>query len=140
MKPHRIHRGALSMATVLITSAAAALALASTNAAPDEDRAPPALQACGTPGAPPCPLQAWMRANIGAPLAANKMAALADGLDRAATLSPDPTWSSWTTFAVNGAQAARKGDIAGARASCKGCHDAWRSAYKAKYRMRPIPR
>ena len=128
------------MAAVIMTSAIAALALASTNNAPDEDRAPPALQACGTPGAPPCPLQAWMRAYVGAPLAANKMASLADGLDRAAALSPDPVWSSWGTFAANGAKAARTGDIAGARASCKGCHDAWRSAYKAKYRTRPIPR
>ena len=48
--------------------------------------------------------------------------------------------TSWKTFATQGAAAARNGDIAGARAACKSCHDAWREAYKAKYRNRPIPR
>lgn len=95
---------------------------------------------CGTPGQPACPMQRWMRANIAAPLADNDAAALAVGLEKAAKLSPDPAWISWSTLALNGAAAAKKGDIAGARAACKGCHDAWREAYRAKYRLRAIPR
>jgi len=81
-----------------------------------------------------------MRSNIAAPLAANNSAALAVGLERAASLNPDPSWGSWSTIAAQGAAAAKKGDIAGARAACKGCHDSWREAYRKKYRTRPIPR
>jgi hypothetical protein len=95
---------------------------------------------CGKPGQAPCPLQGWMRANVAAPLAANDGEALASGLERSAKLAPDPAWSSWVTSAKAGAAAAKKGDIAGARASCKSCHDAWKEAYKAKYRARPVPR
>jgi hypothetical protein len=96
--------------------------------------------ACGKPGAPPCPLQKWMRANVAGPLSANEMAALAVGLEKTAKLAPDPAWTTWATLAMSGAAAAKRGDIAGARASCKGCHDAWRDAYREKYRLRPIPR
>jgi len=95
---------------------------------------------CGSPGKPACPLQGWMRANVAAPLAADDAAALATGLEKAAKLSPDASWSSWVSIANAGAAAAKKNDIAGARASCKQCHDAWRDAYKSKYRTRPIPK
>jgi cytochrome c553 len=81
-----------------------------------------------------------MRGNVALPLATNNLNDLADGLERTARLAPDATWTSWRTIATQGAAAARKGDIAGARASCKACHDAWREAYKAKHRNRPIPR
>jgi hypothetical protein len=141
MTSHFAHRGTLSLAAAVVTSVFAALALASTDpTTQEEERAAPALEACGAPGAVPCPLQAWMRANVASPLASNKMASLADGLERAARLSPEAGWGSWSTFATQGAQAARRGDVAGARASCKGCHDAWRDAYRAKYRARPVPR
>lgn len=95
---------------------------------------------CGGPGLPPCPLQAWMRAAIAAPLAANNTPALAAGLERTAGLQPDPGWGSWRTIALQGAAAAKKGDVAGARAACKGCHDAWREAYRRQYRGRIVPR
>lgn len=95
---------------------------------------------CGKPGAPPCPLQKWMRANVAGPLSENDTAALSAGLEKTATLVPDPAWSSWGTLARSGAAAAKRGDIAGARASCKGCHDAWREKYRTKYRLRPLPR
>ena len=95
---------------------------------------------CGKPGQPPCPLQDWMRKNVAGALAANDAAALSIALDKAAKLTPDPAWASWTTAGAAGAAAAKKGDIAGARAACKTCHDAWRSTYRDKFRMRPIPR
>jgi hypothetical protein len=107
------------------------------------DVASPIAQAaatCGKPGAPPCPLQKWMRGNVAKPLSENDTAALAAGLEKTATLVPDPAWSSWGTLARSGAAAAKRGDTAGARAACKGCHDAWRSEYRAKFRLRPIPR
>jgi len=93
---------------------------------------------CGQPGQPACPLEAWMRSTLAAKLADGDAAALGDGLEKAAKMAPDPAWSSWATLAMSGAAAAKKGDIAGARAACKGCHDAWREAYRAKHRLRPM--
>jgi len=81
-----------------------------------------------------------MRANIAAPAAANNSAALASALEKTAALAPDSSWGSWKTFALQGAAAAKRGDMTAARAVCRQCHDAWREAYKAKYRTRPIPR
>jgi hypothetical protein len=81
-----------------------------------------------------------MRATLAAPLAENNTTALATGLEKAAALVPDRAWSSWVVLARSGAEAAKQGDIARARAACKGCHDAWRDTYRAKYRLRPIPR
>ena len=95
---------------------------------------------CGKPGQPPCPLQDWMRKNVAGALAASDAAALSVALGKAATLAPAPAWASWATAATAGAAAAKKGDIAGARAACKSCHDAWRTTYRDKFRMRPIPR
>ncbi len=95
---------------------------------------------CGKPGQPACPLQAWMRSSVATPLASNDTAALAKGLEKAALLSPDASWAAWSTLASAGAEAARKGDLAGARNACKGCHDGFREAYRAKYRNKPIPR
>jgi hypothetical protein len=102
--------------------------------------APSQAGECGKPGQPPCPLQDWMRKNVAAALAANDAAALSAALDKAAKLTPDPAWASWSSAASSGAAAAKKGDIAGARAACKSCHDTWRATYKAQFRMRPIPR
>jgi hypothetical protein len=95
---------------------------------------------CGKPGQPPCPLQDWMRKNVAAPLAANDARALSVALEKAAKLTPDPAWASWSSAASSGAAAAKKGDIAGARAACKSCHDTWRATYRAQFRTRPIPR
>ncbi len=95
---------------------------------------------CGKPGQPPCPLQDWMRKNVASALASNDAASLSSALEKVAKLSPDPAWASWVSAANSGAEAAKKGDIAGARAACKTCHDAWRTTYRAQFRMRPIPR
>jgi hypothetical protein len=95
---------------------------------------------CGKPGQPPCPLQDWMRKNVASALASSDAAALSVALEKAAKLSPDPTWATWVTAANAGAAAAKKGDVAGARAACKSCHDAWRTTYREQFRMRPIPR
>jgi hypothetical protein len=93
--------------------------------------------ACGTSDNP-CPLQKWMRANMGTPLAAGDTAALATALDHVATLSPDPSWAGWGQAASAGATAARNKDMAGVKASCKTCHDAFKDKYKAQFRPRPV--
>ena len=146
-KAHGDHRAfyrgsALGLMGALLTLFVAVTALAATSkqGAELQDNMTPAQARCGSPGAAPCPLQAWMRLNIALALSSNNMSALASGLDRSAKLTPDAAWQSWATFATQGAAAARRGDMSGARAACKGCHDAWREAYRTKYRMRPIPR
>lgn len=95
-------------------------------------------KACGKPGQKPCPLQEWMRIGVSGALASNDAAELAAALERSAVLAPDSSWSSWATIAKGGAAAARKGDVAGARAACKACHDTWREAYREKHRGRLI--
>ncbi len=118
-------------------AAAPAQAVSDAGSGPDaEAMEQPAT--CGRPGSPPCPLQAWMRANVAGALASRDDAGLARALDRAAKLVPDPAWASWVESAEAGASAARKGDVARARASCKAFHEAWREAYRAKYRTRPV--
>ncbi len=99
--------------------------------------------ACGSKENP-CPLQKWMRANMGAALAANDTAGLAKALETIAAASPDPGWNAdatngWSALAKAGAAAAKKGDIPGAKASCKGCHNGFKDKYKAQYRNRPAP-
>src|SRR5690348_1098204 len=92
--------------------------------------------ACGTKENP-CPLQKWMRANMGTAAAAEDTAALAKALDKAATFSPDASWT-WNKIAADGAAAAKKGDLAGAKASCKSCHDAYKDKYKTQFRAKPV--
>lgn len=92
--------------------------------------------ACGSKDNP-CPLQKWMRANMGPALAANDMPALAKALDQSASYSPDASWT-WAKMAKDGADAARKGDVAGAKAACKSCHDAYKDKYKAQFRAKAI--
>ena len=127
--------------SALLTIGLGALASDSKNRSDEaQGAAPTQTPVCGIPGAPACPLQAWMRSNLGTPLATNNMAALAKGLERTARLAPDPEWRSWKTFASRGAEAAKKGDVSAIRAACKGCHDTWREQYRAKFRSRPVPR
>jgi hypothetical protein len=97
----------------------------------------PAPAACGTSDNP-CPLQKWMRANMGAALAAGDTDALGKALDHVATLSPDPTWTTWTQFAKQGSTAAAAKDMTGVKASCKSCHDAFKDKYKGQFRARPV--
>lgn len=87
----------------------------------------------------PCPLQKWMQDNIGSKMADGNLKDVATGLDKAASLSPDPGWSEWATIAKTGADAARKGDMPGTKAACKNCHDKFKQQYKDKYRTHPVP-
>ena len=44
-----------------------------------------------------------------------------------------PEFANCASLADQGKAAAEKGDLDGAKASCKGCHDAYRNEYKSKY-------
>lgn len=84
-----------------------------------------------------CPLQIWMRKNVSSAVAANDAAALARALDRVATFSPDASWT-WAEMSKTAADAARRGDMREARKSCQGCHNAYKAAWRERYRARPI--
>jgi hypothetical protein len=99
-------------------------------------QAPPPA-ACGTMDNP-CPLQKWMRANMGTPLASGDTDALGKALDHAATLSPDATWTTWAQIAKQGSTAAAAKDMNGVKAACKSCHDAYKDKYKAQYRSKAV--
>ncbi|MEO8800394.1 MAG: hypothetical protein ABI551_21055 [Polyangiaceae bacterium] len=116
-----------------------AVGIALAVAAPLVPRVAYADDACGTK-ANPCPLQKWMKQNMAPDLAAGDNAGLAAALDKVAATNPDPSWTTWSTIAKQGADAARKGDVAGAKASCKGCHDGYKAKYKAQYRMKAPPK
>jgi cytochrome c553 len=92
---------------------------------------------CGTTDVP-CPLQKWMRANMGAPLAAGDTDSLGKAFDRVPTFSPDASWAAWAQSASAGSTAARNKDMAGVKAACKSCHDAFKDKYKAQFRTRPV--
>jgi hypothetical protein len=87
----------------------------------------------------PCPLQRWMRQNMAPAVAAGDNAGLAAALDKVAATSPDASWSTWSTISKQGSDAAKKGDLAGAKAACKSCHDAYKDKYKAQYRLKAPP-
>lgn len=44
-----------------------------------------------------------------------------------------PELANWGSISDQGKAAAEKGDLEGAKASCKSCHDAYRNEYKTKY-------
>jgi hypothetical protein len=79
-----------------------------------------------------------MRANMGASLAAGDTDALGKALDHVAALSPDPTWTTWSTMAKQGSAAAAGKDMTGVKAACKSCHDAYKDKYKTQFRARPV--
>lgn len=105
-------------------------------AAPRPPQATSPVASCGDKKNP-CPLQRWMREKMAPALAANDAPALAVALDRMAKFTPTPG-PEWKTISETAADAARKGDVAGARKSCQGCHNAFKATYKQKLRTRPV--
>jgi hypothetical protein len=112
----------------------AALAVAPRNAGADDAGV---TASCGTTDSP-CPLQKWMRANMGAPLAAGDTDTLAKAFDRLTTLAPDASWTAWVQATNAGSTAAKNKDMAGVKGACKSCHDAFKDKYKAQFRTRPV--
>ena len=101
---------------------------------------PGPLGACGRPGAPPCPLQRWMREHAAVAYANRDSAGLATVLEQAASLNPEPErWRKWGTIALAGASRVRRGGPGAALSACVGCHDTYRAEYVKSYRTRRLP-
>lgn len=128
---------AVVTAAAAAPSASAAHAREAYKPAPRPVPATSPLAGCGDKKNP-CPLQRWMREKMAPALAANDAPALASALDQMARLSPLPG-PEWKAISEIAAAAARRGDVAGARKSCQGCHTAFKASYKQKLRTRPAP-
>jgi hypothetical protein len=100
--------------------------------------------ACGGKGQPACPLQGWMEENMDPAVDKGDTKALAAALEKVAKWSPDPSWNSadpsWSKIASDGAAAAKSGDMAAVKATCKSCHKAFRDKYKKGFRSKPVPK
>ena len=90
---------------------------------------------CGEKGQPVCPLQGFMKSQMATAAASGDGALLAKAFDDVAAHAP-PGLASWSAIAKGGAAKARSGDIDGAKASCKACHDQYKTRYKAEMRDR----
>lgn len=97
---------------------------------------------CGGKGQTPCPLQGWMEKNMQTFVDKNDAKGLAPAFEKVAKLVPDPKWNTgdpnWAAISKTGADAAKAGDIAAVKATCKSCHKAFRDKYKAEHRMKPV--
>jgi len=102
-------------------------------AAPAAAAPSPSPSSCGTKENI-CPLQKMMRAEVGA---AKTGPAMAAAFTHTANLSPNGGWN-WRAIALKGAQLAKSGDLDGAKAQCKACHDAYKAPYRATYRARAV--
>jgi hypothetical protein len=92
---------------------------------------------CGAKDQKPCPMQGWMKRVMAPASAGDDGAALMKALGYVAEHAP-PGYADWTSIAHAGAAKAHAGDIDGAKASCKKCHDAYKENYKATMRDRPF--
>ncbi len=118
--------------------AAPVVAVADAGAPPKTAAPKPAVTAAPAPAAcdgkaTPCPMQKLMRGTLTA--AGSDPKKLAAAFARVAALSPNGGWT-WAAISQKGAAAARADDVAGAKAACKECHDAYKEKYKAQYRAR----
>ena len=116
---------------------AAALTLILLSACDDKGGAAAKTFDCGAKDQKPCPMQGWMKRVMAPASAGGDGAALAKALVYAAD-HPPPGFNEWTAIAGAGAVKARAGDVDGAKASCKQCHDAYKDSYKASMRDRPF--
>ena len=86
------------------------------------------------------PLGKWMKPNVGTPLAGQDFATLKTSLDLVAS-KPPPSgdYGKWASISSAGSAAAAKQDLAGVKASCKQCHDAYKEKYIRDFPSRPFP-
>lgn len=128
--------------TVASASASSQVLAAPSPASAEAPSAAPAAAgdsgvACGEKPLPDCPLQAWMKKNTKATMAAGDLPGAAKTLEATAKLAP-PGYLNWSSIAKDGAKAARAGDLDGTKASCRSCHRQYKKRYKTELRARPI--
>jgi hypothetical protein len=80
------------------------------------------------------PLSQWMAGNATPALARGDFARLTHVYERIAELAPrEPGFERWKPIAKDGAAAAARKDLVGARKACKDCHEAMRADYRKRF-------
>jgi hypothetical protein len=92
---------------------------------------------CGGKQQKPCPMQGWMKTVMAPASSGDDPKKLEQALDYVAKHAP-PGYDKWTSIANGGMAKAKAGDIDGAKASCKECHDLYKDDYKRTMRDRPF--
>ncbi|AUX41369.1 uncharacterized protein SOCE26_027800 [Sorangium cellulosum] len=143
--PAAAETAAAAAAPAAAETAAAAAPKSASSAAAAASAAPAATGAaqagekkfdCGSKGQKPCPMQAWMKSTMASATSSGDGAKIAAALTYVAG-KPPPGMGSWVSISKNGASKAKAGDIDGAKASCKQCHDLYKEQYKKTMRDRP---
>ncbi len=119
--------------TEVASAAASAAAAPATSAAAASG---PKTFDCGAKGQKACPMQGWMKGVMGPATSSGDAEKIAKGLDYIAA-KPPPGMGNWSSIAKTGAAKAKAGDIDGAKASCKICHDQYKEKYKTTLRDKP---
>ncbi|WP_437777364.1 hypothetical protein [Sorangium sp. So ce1097] len=92
---------------------------------------------CGAKGQKPCPMQGWMKTVMQSATNSGDGAKIASALEYVAG-KPPPGMPKWVEISKDGVEKAKKGDIEGAKASCKNCHDLYKKKYKDELRANPF--
>jgi hypothetical protein len=89
--------------------------------------------------AKPCPLQQWMRDNVGTPMSAGDMATVARSMETARKFG-GPGMKDWDKLAKQTADNAKANKVDAVKADCKQCHDLYKDAFKndAALRNKPV--
>jgi hypothetical protein len=125
-----------AVASVTTSSAAVPPPVAPRETAlPPVTSAAPRVFACGAKGQEPCPMQKWMKAEIGVASAEADLPKIAEGL--AVIAAKDPGFPEWKAISEEGLAKAKAGDLDGARMSCRKCHDKYKRIYVTTMRDRP---
>jgi hypothetical protein len=122
--------------TGVASAASSAAAAPATSAAASTETSGPKTYDCGAKGQKACPMQGWMKGVMGPATSSGDAEKIAKGLDYIAA-KPPPGMGNWTSIAKSGAAKAKAGDIDGAKATCKQCHDQYKEKYKTSMRDRP---
>jgi hypothetical protein len=88
---------------------------------------------------PKTPLGRWMKPNMGAPLAGQDFDKLKASFDLVAAKPPSGDYPQWASQSKTGSTAAAAKDLAGVKAACKACHDAYKTKYINEFQTRPFP-
>ena len=125
-------------ATVATTATATAAPTGTTvtPAASGSAAAGPKKFDCGEKGQKNCPMQGWMKSVMGSAASSGDGEKLAKALSYVAGKAP-PGMGQWSAISSAGAAKAKAGDIDGAKASCKQCHDLYKNKYVTTMRDMP---
>ena len=130
-----------SLAAIFALGLAAAFGANSADAAQDEGVVSDSSTElkdfeCGAKGQKPCPMQGWMKGVMQPASSSGDGAKLASALEQAGAKAPSGM-PEWKRISSEGAAAAKKGDIEGAKKSCEQCHALYKDRYKKTMRDRP---